>query len=65
MRRAAWIGDGRIALSGHDADAVVRPGGGVEADRRPAGMQVIDTRDWSVRTLNSGPPASSLRRACY
>ncbi len=52
VRRAAWIGDGRIALSGHDADAVVRPGGGVEADRRPAGMQVIDTRDWSVRTLD-------------
>ena len=52
VRRAAWIGDGRIALSGHDADAVVRPDGGVEADRRPAGMQVIDTRDWSVRTLD-------------
>jgi hypothetical protein len=52
VRRAAWIGDGRIAISGYDADAVWRPDGGVEAERRPAGMHVIDTRDWSVRTLD-------------
>jgi hypothetical protein len=52
MRRAAWIGEGRIALSGYDADVVWRPDGGVEAERRPAGLHVIDTRDWSVRTLD-------------
>jgi hypothetical protein len=52
VRRATWIGDGRIALSGYDADAVWRPDGGVEAERRPAGIQVIDTHDWSVRTLD-------------
>jgi hypothetical protein len=52
VRRAAWIGDGRIALSGYDADVVWRPQGAVEAERRPAGLQVIDTRDWSVRTLD-------------
>ena len=37
VRRAAWIGEGRIALSGYDADVVWRPDGGVEAERRPAG----------------------------
>jgi hypothetical protein len=52
VRRAAWIGGGRIALSGYDADAVWRPDGALEAERRPAGMHVIDTRDWSVRTLD-------------
>ena len=52
VRRAAWIGEGRIALSGYDADVVWRPRGGVEAMRRPAGLHVIDTRDWSVRTID-------------
>ena len=52
VRRAEWIGEGRIALSGYDADAVWRPDGGVQAERRPAGMHVIDTRDWSVRTVD-------------
>src|SRR5918997_3133693 len=52
VRRAAWIGEGRIALSGYDADAVWRPDGGVEAERRPAGLKVIATRDWSVRALD-------------
>jgi hypothetical protein len=52
VRRAAWIGDGRIALTGYDADVVWRPGGDVEAMRRPAGLHVVDTRDWSVRTID-------------
>ena len=45
VRRAAWIGEGRIALSGY----------------RPAGVQVIDTHDWSVHTLDEGHPGSSSR----
>ena len=52
VRRAAWLGDGRIALSGYDADVVWRAQGGLEAERRPAGLHVIDTRDWSVRMLD-------------
>jgi hypothetical protein len=52
VRDAAWIGLGRIALSGYDSDAVWRSGGGVEGERRPAGLHVIDTRDWSMRTLD-------------
>jgi hypothetical protein len=52
VRSAAWVGAARIALSGYDADVVWRPDGGVEAERRPAGLRVIDTRDWSVRTLD-------------
>lgn len=64
VRRAAWIGEGRIALSGYDADAVWRPNGGVAGERRPAGLHVIDTRDWSVRALDerasSFVPAAGL-----
>ena len=52
VRDAAWIGAGRIALSGYDGDAVWRSDGGVEGERRPAGLHVIDTRDWSMRTLD-------------
>ncbi|HEX2088210.1 MAG TPA: hypothetical protein VHF89_21160, partial [Solirubrobacteraceae bacterium] len=43
----------RIALSGYDADAVWRADGGIEGERRPAGLHVMDTRDWSVRTLDA------------
>jgi hypothetical protein len=52
VRRAAFIGEGRIALSGYDADVVVHPQGAVESERRPAGLHVIDTHDWSVHTLD-------------
>ena len=52
VRDAAWIGAGRIALSGYDGDAVWRSDGAVEDERRPAGLHVIDTRDWSIRTLD-------------
>ncbi len=52
VRRAAWLGEGRIALSGYDADVVWRPHGDVEPERRPTGLHVIDTSDWSVRTLD-------------
>jgi WD40-like Beta Propeller Repeat len=52
VRDAAWIGEGRIALSGYDGDALWRSDGGVEGERRPAGLHVIDTRDWSIRTLD-------------
>jgi hypothetical protein len=51
-RRAAWIGEGHIALSGYDADVVWSRHGGIEAERRPAGLHVIDTSDGSVRTLD-------------
>ena len=52
VRDAVWIGAGRIAFSGYDSGAVWRPGEGLEAERRPAGLHVIDTRDWRVRTLD-------------
>jgi hypothetical protein len=52
VRDAAWIGAGQIALSGYDADAVWRPDGAIEGEQRPAGLHVIDTLEWQVRTLD-------------
>jgi hypothetical protein len=52
IRDAAWIGEGRIALSGYDADAIWRPNGDIASERRPAGLQVVDTHDWRVRTID-------------
>jgi len=52
VRSAKWIGAARIALSGYDAHVVWRRDGGVDAESRPAGLRVIDTRNWSVRTLD-------------
>lgn len=44
-RSAAWLGNGLLALSGADAN-----GGG--ADARPAGLQLVDTSGWAVRTVD-------------
>jgi hypothetical protein len=52
VRSAEWIGAGRIAISGHEGHIVWRADGGVDAGSRPAGLRVIDTHDWSVRTLD-------------
>ncbi len=52
VREAVWIGAGRIAFSGYDGGAVWHPDAGLEAVRRPAGLHVIDTHDWRVRTLD-------------
>jgi hypothetical protein len=52
VRNAAWIGAEHIGLSGYDADVIWRPDGAIEGARRPAGLHVIDTREWQVRTLD-------------
>jgi hypothetical protein len=49
-RDAAWMGDGRIALTG---DHWPRPRGRVPAGPVPLGLRVIDTSDWSITTLDA------------
>lgn len=51
-RDAAWLGDGRLAVSGEHFRPVRR--------RRmpnpvPFGLRIVDTRDWSIRTLDPRP----------
>ena len=52
-RDAAWAGDGRLAVTGHRHPRPGRrrtPPGPV-----PFGVSLIDTRDWSIRTLDTRP----------
>ena len=50
-RDARWIGDGLVAVAGSD----LRPAreAGAEPVERPAGLRIVDTRRWTVRTLDA------------
>jgi hypothetical protein len=59
-RYAQWLGDGRLAVWGTDRAYTgddTSPSGG----SKPSGLQIVDTRDWSVRALDPG--AGQLVRA--
>jgi hypothetical protein len=47
MLTARWLGKGLIALAGTRETATA------QVDTyRPTGLQIVDTRNWSVRTLD-------------
>jgi hypothetical protein len=50
-RDATWLGDGRIAVTGH-YEPPFRPGRRVQPEIRPFGVRLINSRDWTIRTLN-------------
>ena len=47
-RNGTWIGDGLFAISGEDYSSK----GGQHHHADPAGISIVDTRDWSVRTID-------------
>jgi hypothetical protein len=47
QRRALWVGSGLIALTGSDTTIEGR-----RFSSRPVGLKLIDTRTWTVRTVN-------------
>jgi hypothetical protein len=51
-RQARWLGDGVLAVSGSDTE---------EGRYRAAGLRLVDTEEWRVRTLDPG--ASGFRIA--
>jgi hypothetical protein len=51
-RTARSLGNELIAVSGSDSRAIVRAGKIEEQTTTPAGLTLIDTRTWSVRTLD-------------
>jgi hypothetical protein len=56
VRLAAWLGDGRLAVWGYDDTRPVVRGATVAQWRRPAGLQLVDTRTWTATTIQ--PDAS-------
>lgn len=52
-RIARWLGRGMIAVSGGDY-AALSTGGRPRTRFTPAGLRLIDTRSWTVRTLGPG-----------
>jgi len=51
-RQALWLGQGMLAVTGFDGHAGIDPRGGQAEWATPAGLKLIDTRNWSVRTLD-------------
>ena len=47
-RNGTWIGDGLLAISGEDYSSE----GGQHHHAEPAGISIVDTRDWSVQTID-------------
>jgi hypothetical protein len=47
-RIGTWIGDGLFAISGEDYSSE----GGRHHHAEPAGVSIVDTRDWSVRMID-------------
>ena len=52
-REALWLGHGLLAVTGTDTHASVSAGGREAQWDTPAGLKLIDTRNWSARTLDS------------
>lgn len=50
-RVALWLGDGRLAVFGHDGTAY-RENGSLAVRTRPSGLTVIDTRSWTSQVLD-------------
>lgn len=56
-RRGAWLGDGRIAISGGDGYAATefRPPKWQLDSFTPAGLTILDTRTWRARGIDPRP----------
>jgi hypothetical protein len=51
-RSARWLGPGLLAVTGTDEDLVEVPRGEDQVRMRAAGLSLVDTRDWSTRTID-------------
>jgi hypothetical protein len=51
VRQATWLGDGKLAIAGVDVDVVARQFG-IDVNNEPFGLKLVDTRNWTVRTLD-------------
>lgn len=51
-RRALWLGNGLLAFSGSDEEVWTSAESALHLRDRPAGLSMIDTRSWSIRTID-------------
>jgi hypothetical protein len=59
-RYARWLGDGLIAVSGRNEHAYRDLEGYVQLRNEAAGLKIVDTRSWTVRTLDPNASGFSL-----
>ncbi|HEV8687178.1 MAG TPA: hypothetical protein VGQ84_07870 [Gaiellaceae bacterium] len=50
--KALWLGNGLLAFSGKDEEVWTTADGVLNLRDRPAGLSVVDTRSWSIRTID-------------
>jgi hypothetical protein len=60
QRFARWLGNGYLAVWGVDNESWVDPQGGEQWRQAAVGVKLIDTRDWSVRTLDGQASALAV-----
>jgi hypothetical protein len=58
-RAACWLGGGSLAVWGTDARVTGATPAELRSDLRPSGLKLVDTRTWTVRTLD--PEATGAR----
>jgi hypothetical protein len=61
QRAASWLGRGLLAVTGADEETFTDARGALQMRLRPAGLDLVDTRSWTARTIDPG--ASGLVRA--
>src|SRR5205085_1085939 len=57
---AIWLGNGLVGVFGTDAHGTIDAAGTPQLTETPSGLQLVNTRDWSVRTLDSGAGAAAV-----
>jgi hypothetical protein len=60
QRKAAWLGDGVIAVTGADYTTLTGADGEPEVQVQAAGLSLIDTTDWSIRKVDEAPSDLTL-----
>jgi hypothetical protein len=58
-REAAWLGAGMLAVWGRN-DHVEVVGDRLRSWQEPAGLSLIDTRDWTIRLLDRGATSATI-----
>jgi hypothetical protein len=59
-RQACWVSDHGLAISGEDGHAFIDAQGRIEGDTTPAGLKLLDTNSWSIRTIDNQTSAFLL-----